>query len=212
VTKLYTNAAAPGAENVEGERNTESAGNSQDTTRGTLTEALTTADPLLHGWAAVVAAQCTAAGQLVVPLLPCSKHPLWRTGTGHLEGALCDAADVLAVAEGDYAGRDWSMPRAGRPGWGLVTGRGIVVLDLDTLDAIAWLDRLGAARPEVAAWVAATARVSTGRGLHLYGATPDALPTSTSALAPGVDVKGQGGFVCLPGCQHPLRSTIWRRR
>jgi hypothetical protein len=90
-------------------------------------------------------------------------------------------------------------------GYGIQTGHynGIFVVDLDVgagKDGIAALVQLAADRP-----IPDTSSVLTpSGGVHLYfRLPPDAyVPSSRSKLAPGVDVRGEGGFVVGPGSPH----------
>lgn len=84
-------------------------------------------------------------------------------------------------------------------------GSGLVVVDLDTADAAAEWDRRGGnAEP--------TRTVRTGRpGLQLYFQHPG-FPVSNSVgshggLFPGIDVRGDGGFVVMPGSPHKSGRT-----
>ena len=85
---------------------------------------------------------------------------------------------------------------------GVATGRGLAVIDSDGPEGekslAALEDKYGKPPP--------TATVLTGRGRHLYFSTPlDAKIRNRSgagALAPGVDVRGEGGFVVAPPSLH----------
>lgn len=162
-----------------------------------------TPDPTVHDFAAVSACSAAAAGVPVIPLRPGTKRPLGVTGDGHLDGALRDPQCVL-----DRTAEIMAERRGHRPGWGIVTGGRLVVLDLDAHTAERRLERLGEEHPEVAAWIAATIRVKTARGLHLYGAVPTGttIPSSAGRLAEGLDVRGRGGYVVAPGTRHPSGS------
>jgi len=112
------------------------------------------------------------------------KHP--RTPSG-FKDATTDEGTV----------RDWwrQWPQANV---GIAAGRasGIVVVDIDPRHG-GTLEALGDV-PE-------TARVQTGSGgWHLYFRYPTAadVPNSTNKLAPGVDVRGEGGYVVAPGSLH----------
>lgn len=115
---------------------------------------------------------CTDAG----------KHPAVRWGRDHL-----GAGVQLPVPEG-Y-------------GVGLATGErsGVVVIDLDRKNGIDGLESLSALGdvPETL-----TARTGSG-GLHLYFRHPG-IPVKNSAgvLGPGIDVRGDGGYVVLPPSPH----------
>ena len=96
-------------------------------------------------------------------------------------------------------------------GYGIQTGKfnGILVIDLDVKppdkDGIAELLKLAAGRP-----IPETLSVLTpSGGLHLYFRLPPGVyvPTSHGVLAPGVDIKGEGGFVVGPGSPHKNGGT-----
>ena len=153
------------------------------------------------------ALQCAAAGLRVHPLymvderLQCScwkgaecsekqrgKHPrlgAWQTAA---------SADVEQVA------RWWAeWPEAGI---GIATGRGsrMWVLDCDGDEALAWYrDRCrehGLVR---------TVGVRTGRGRHFWFEWPTADGVNirnAQGIVPGVDVRGEGGYVIGPPTRH----------
>lgn len=84
-------------------------------------------------------------------------------------------------------------------GVGIATGRqsGLVVLDVDGEAGRESARRLG---------LPPTLTVQTRNGLHLYYAYPDRryrVPSSPGGLAPGIDVKGDDGFVAAPPTLHP---------
>jgi P4 family phage/plasmid primase-like protien len=92
---------------------------------------------------------------------------------------------------------------------GLVTGRvsGLVVLDLDREDLVAELDGRGLELPE-------TAIVRTGRGWHFYFRHPGGRIGNAAGLAgiPGLDLRGDGGYVVAPGSIHESgRVYSWER-
>lgn len=84
-------------------------------------------------------------------------------------------------------------------------GSGIVVVDLDTADAAAEWDRRGGAGGD-------TRTVRTGRpGLQLYFLHPG-FPVrnsvgSSGGMFPGIDIRGDGGFVVMPGSLHKSGRT-----
>ena len=55
-------------------------------------------------------------------------------------------------------------------------------------------------------------RTPTG-GMHLYYALPEgvALKNSTSLLAPGIDTRGEGGYVVAPPSRTPAGSYTWEQ-
>ncbi|MBX6425255.1 MAG: AAA family ATPase [Variibacter sp.] len=127
-----------------------------------------------------------ALGWSVIPLRAGGKEPLikWEEYQGRRP-----SLDEIA----DWA-RRW-------PGCnvGIVTGEisGLVVLDLDTAEAIAEAERRG---------LPATASVRTGRGgKHFYFEHPGVKVTSRSAwcAVKGLDTKGDGGYVVAAGSRHP---------
>lgn len=99
---------------------------------------------------------------------------------------------------------------AGHPGCGLgvVTGSasGVIVIDVDPRNGgMAGLADLEARRGPLPA----TLTVVTGRGDgggHRYYRIPDdvIVKSATSGLAPGVDVKGEKGFVVFPPTRHAV--------
>ncbi len=83
---------------------------------------------------------------------------------------------------------------------GVPTGpaSGFVAVDVDTKDGkrgAEWLERHAAAIPETRIH-----RTQSG-GLHLLFRQPDGveIACSQSGVAPGVDVRGIGGYVIVPG-------------
>lgn len=83
----------------------------------------------------------------------------------------------------------------------IVTGAisGLVVLDCDTPEAVARVNELGIPK--------GTVSVRTAKGCHFYFLHPGfAVPNKTSLL-PGMDVRGDGGFVVAPGSIHPSGSV-----
>src|SRR5262245_32200618 len=84
---------------------------------------------------------------------------------------------------------------------GIVTGRisGIVVLDVDGEEGEASLSTLGA--------LPITPRVVTGRGRHLYFKHPGTFVGNPVNRLPGLDVRGDGGYVVAPPSIHPDGSV-----
>lgn len=88
-------------------------------------------------------------------------------------------------------------------GYGIKTGAaprgsGVIVVDLDSADAAATFAAFGPC-PE-------TYTVATPRGAHLYFAHPGFNVSNSvgnkGGLAPGIDIRGDGGFVAGPGSPH----------
>lgn len=120
-------------------------------------------------------------GWSIFPLKPRSKEPVgpWkRFQTEH--------ATAEEIAQ--WATTDCNV--------GIVTGAisGIVVLDLDSADAIAEAEALG---------FIGTDTVQTSRGLHAYFAHPGGEVRNLAKFRPGMDLRGDGGYVVGPGSVHP---------
>jgi hypothetical protein len=115
------------------------------------------------------------------------KHPRLRHG---LLEASTDAGDVTRWW------RRWPSANVG-----VVTGAtaGLVVLDVDGAIGEAALDELEARHGALGR----PARSRTGSGYHLLYRHPGGrLPNSASKLGPGLDVRGDGGFVVAPPSLH----------
>ena len=124
-----------------------------------------------------------------VPVFPCepgAKRPLTRNG--HWDAT----TDRRAV---ERWWKRWPSANIGLP-----TGKksGIVVLDVDVedggLESLARLERAGAPVPK-------TARTRTGGGgIHVFFRYPGSTEIRNSAglLGPGLDVRGEGGYVVVP--------------
>jgi hypothetical protein len=104
------------------------------------------------------------------------KHPRTRNG---LKAASADAEQV----------RDWwtAWPDANV---GVPTGDGLVVLDLDSEDAIQEAESRG---------LPSTLEVRTAKGRHLYFAGE---ARTCAGILPGMDIRGAGGYVVAPPSIH----------
>lgn len=129
-------------------------------------------------------------GWPVFPLEPGAKRPAGRLVPHGLKQATADPGQIRAWWQAE--------PRANI---GLVTGVGFDALDLDGAVAEAELDRAFAGRPYddegLTDDVLIGPTVRTPRGYHLYVA-----PTgygNRAGILPGVDWRGQGGYVVAPG-------------
>jgi len=128
------------------------------------------------------------AASLGLPVFPCEAHkrPIVAKWP---EVATADPAEVRRMFAADAA----TMI-------GLPTGRasGLVVIDVDVKNGAqgdAWLQENTEALPETR-----THRTQSG-GLHLVFRLPEGVEirNSASRVAPGVDVRGEGGYVIWPG-------------
>jgi len=129
-----------------------------------------------------VALAYVADGLPVFPLQPRSEKP-WAGSHGFRDATL----------DPDLVRGWWS----GRPhsNIGIATGtpRGIVAVDIDSPAAARALDELAAGRPLDGLIV------RTVRGWHRWYRTPDTpVRNSRGRLAPGIDVRGAGGYVVAP--------------
>jgi hypothetical protein len=137
-------------------------------------------------------------GWSVIPLQPRSKLPAARWEPYQQQRA--DAATLAHWA------RRWPLLNLG-----VVTGAvsGLVVIDVDPrhggFESLAALERQHGALP-------ATIEAETGGGgRHLYFVCPVPPPRNKAGLAPGVDLRGEGGMVVAPPSLHPSgRPYRWR--
>jgi hypothetical protein len=128
-------------------------------------------------------------GMHVFPCRPRQKEPATARGFKDatidpdiIEGWWCNLPDAnLAVATG--------------------TASNIFVVDIDGLDAEAELGRLekqhGSLPPSVES--------ITARGRHVWFRYPSGVlvPSSAGRIAPGCDIRGNGGYVLAPPSMHP---------
>lgn len=128
-------------------------------------------------------------GWAVFPLKPQAKEPLTEHG---FKDATTDEATI----------RRW-WARWPDANIAVVTGRvsGIVVLDVDPRHGgDESLRDLEARYGPLAETVTA---LTGGGGAHYYFAAPEGMTVRTRKLAPGLDLKGDGGYVVAPPSIHP---------
>lgn len=136
----------------------------------------------------IVSSISDLAASLGLPVFPCESHkrPIvqrWQ------EVASSDPETIRRMFASDGAAMI-GMP-TGKPS-------GLIVIDVDIKNGAAgdaWLQENTDALPETR-----THRTQSG-GLHLVFLAPDGVEirNSASRVAPGVDVRGEGGYVILPG-------------
>lgn len=132
------------------------------------------------------------------PLLPMSSDGSCGCG----DRTCTDAGKHPAVRWGrDHLGPGVQLPIPPGYGVGLATGErsGVVVIDLDRKNGVDGLESLRAlgSIPDTLA-----SRTGSG-GLHLYFRWPGfAVKNSAGVLGPGIDVRGDGGYVVLPPSPH----------
>jgi len=127
-------------------------------------------------------------GLRIVPLRPKSKIPRIRDWPSKA------TSQVAAV---DAYWRKWPTANIG-----VATGDGIVVIDLDNAEALAYAQQRGLP--------ARVPTVRTGRagvGQHLYFAG-DA-PTSRGTVHPAIDVRGRGALAVAPPSIHPDTAALY---
>lgn len=127
------------------------------------------------------------AAKLGLPVFPCgaNKRPVVETG---FKAATSDATEIAAL-----------FARPGAELIGMPTGlrSGLVAIDIDIRPGHTGMDWLNAneyALPETR-----THKTRSG-GLHLIFRIPEGIEirNSASRIAPGVDVRGEGGYIILP--------------
>jgi hypothetical protein len=141
------------------------------------------------------ALQLAERGLAVFPCQPRDKKPATSHG---LKDATTDAGTIE---------KWWCQ----QPNYNIGVATGavsrILVVDIDDLEAEAELRKLEA---EYAA-LPATIESVTARGRHLFFQWPErAVRNSASRLAPGIDIRADGGYVVVPPSLHPSgRRYCW---
>ena len=117
---------------------------------------------------------------------------------------------IPALRWADYAPGEEGAHFPDTTGRLLLTGRcssGLSVIDVDTkaggFDAFERLERLHGQIPRTL-----SVRSPTG-GLHLYVLPSRPLRSVTNTPARGIDIRGEGGVVMVPGSVHP-KGGIYR--
>jgi Bifunctional DNA primase/polymerase, N-terminal/Primase C terminal 1 (PriCT-1) len=141
------------------------------------------------------ALRLASKGLAVFPCLPGAKQPATPHG---LNDASFDT-DVI---------RQW-WERDPNYNIAIATGAisDVFVVDIDGLDAEAELRRLEAKHGALPS----TVEVITARGRHVYFKVPaEPIRNSAGRIAPGIDVRGDGGYVLAPPSLHPTgRRYCW---
>jgi hypothetical protein len=130
------------------------------------------------------ALEYAAKGWPVFPLKPRKKVPATPHG---LKDASVDPEQI----------REW-WTRTPSANIGFATGHGVVILDVDDLGALTDLQE------DANAPAFNTSRTETSEGRYqLFFRTTAAIRNSAGKLRPGLDVRGDGGYVVLPPSVHP---------
>lgn len=126
-----------------------------------------------------------------------AKHP--RTMHGVLD----------ATTDLDLVARWWSMwPHANI---GIATGMvsGLVVIDIDPRNGA--MDTLAKLADELRTFTRTAQVLTQSGGWHLYYGHPGGKVVSRSnALGPGIDIKGDGGYVVAPPSQGVEGPYVWQ--
>jgi P4 family phage/plasmid primase-like protien len=144
----------------------------------------------------------TAQGLAVLPLTPDNKTPLGRLAPKGFKDATSDPERIK-----------WFWGAEPRANIGIACGTrsgGLFVLDVDNHNADGkealrlWLEETGAALPQ-------TVTADTGGdGLHYYFRDKEPVSCRTGVM-PGVDIKGEGGYIVAPPSIHPSgKPYAWR--
>lgn len=116
------------------------------------------------------------------------KHPRTKTG---LKEASVDTAQIR---------RWWTQwPTANV---GIATGKGLVVIDIDPRHG--GDESIDALRADIGGWPDTVEALTGGGGRHIYLAVPEGQSVRNSAgeLGPGIDVRGDGGYVVAAPSNH----------
>ena len=134
-------------------------------------------------------------GLQIFPCQPCAKRPATANG---LKDATTDPDRIRAW---------WHHEPAFNVAVATGTVSGIFVVDVDGLDAEAELRKLEAEHGTLPATIEAI----TARGRHVYfKMTAADVRNSASKIAPGIDIRGTGGYVLAPPSMHPTgRPYCW---
>lgn len=122
-----------------------------------------------------------------------AKHPIGRLAPNGVLDASSDAA-VIAAWHADAPGCNW----------GVATGEGFIVLDVDSAKGAGRLRELIQDHDNWQGNIAPTWCVSTGRpgARHFYYRTDLDIRCSAGRLGKHLDIRGRGGFVIIAGSRH----------
>jgi hypothetical protein len=162
------------------------------------------------------ALKAAKAGRAVFPLQPLGKVPLFRNAHDTREAQRACQGKCGAVGHGLYdATKDakrisgwWDLNPGANVAIRTGAPSGVVVLDVDPAKGGA--ESLAKLRQEFPDLPAKPTVITGNGGEHYYFAHPGhPVPNSAGQLAPGLDVRGDGGYVVIPPSTHP-NSTRYR--
>ncbi|HUQ36937.1 MAG TPA: AAA family ATPase [Aestuariivirga sp.] len=142
-------------------------------------------------------------GFRVLPVRPNSKKPF---GEGWQKRATSDPDAIRKWwAEAEEACGD-------KLNIGLAMGQGMIALDLDKKGDKDGFKSLSTIVPAGAKIPASWSTITPHAGLHRFLRVPSDLviKNSNSSLAPGVDIKADGGFVVAPGSTFGGKQYAWK--
>lgn len=128
----------------------------------------------------------------ILPLKPKGKTPIYKGG---VHNATADIKEIKRVFR--------QRPDAN---YGIATGKAsdLLVLDIDGAKGKKSLHKLVAEHGKLPR----TVKVKTGKGLHYYFRPgTKRVRNSASTLSPGIDIRGDGGYVVGPGSIHESGAT-----
>lgn len=137
--------------------------------------------------AASTSALAEAAIAMAMPVFPCLANKAPATGAGGFKNATADA-DAIRAAFANPSAAMIGVPTGSISGW--------AVIDVDVKNGARgkeWLDANQHRLPRT------RTHTTQSGGWHLIFRMPGhPLPTSISKLAPGIDVKADGGYIIVP--------------
>lgn len=125
-------------------------------------------------------------------------HPVRRDKTPHLARGVLDATSDPRLIS-------WFWRRWPQAGIGIATGAGLAVIDVDGPQGAA---SLAALEREHGPTPATVETLTGGGGRHLWFRSAEPLRNSAGLLGPGLDVRGENGYVVAPPSRH-RNGTIY---
>jgi len=98
-------------------------------------------------------------------------------------------------------------------GYGIATGErsgGLVCLDVDTKGGVDGFATLATLETRLGPLPETLSVESPSGGVHLYFTHPARFQSNAGKLGAGLDVRGEGGYVRIPGTPHPTLPGVYR--